>query len=54
MIEFENGEVPVTVAFKDDGELDAIGTQCRVTAGPLSQAPEEFQAALSECPDLGP
>lgn len=52
VIEFENGEVPVTVAFKDNGELDAIGTQCPVTAVPLSRAPEEFQTALAECPDL--
>ena len=54
IIEFENGEVPVTVAFKDNGELEAIGTSCPVTEVPLSQAPEEFQAALAECPDLVP
>ncbi|MEO0351547.1 MAG: hypothetical protein AAF282_16020 [Cyanobacteria bacterium P01_A01_bin.15] len=54
VIEFENGEVPVTVAFKDDGELDVIGTQCPITAVPLSQAPAEFQAALAVCPDLEP
>ena len=54
VIEFENGEVPVTVAFEDDGEPNAIGAQCPVTAVPLSQAPAEFQAALAECPDLEP
>ena len=52
VIEFENGEVPVTIAFKESGELEAIGTQCPVTAVPLSQAPEDFQAALAACPDL--
>jgi len=54
VIEFENGEVPVTISFKDNGEAGAIGAQCPITDVPLSQAPEDFQTALAACPDLVP
>jgi len=52
VIEFENGEIPVSVSFKSSGEPEGIAAQCPVTSVPLSQAPVDFQAALAECPDL--
>jgi hypothetical protein len=52
IIVFERGTVPVEVQFRANGEPDSIGTQCPVTSVPLSQAPKEFQEALSECSNL--
>ncbi|MEO1590495.1 MAG: hypothetical protein AAFU71_04285 [Cyanobacteria bacterium J06632_22] len=54
VIEFEHGEVPVTIVLEENGESGAIGAQCPITDVPLSQAPEDFQMALAECPDLVP
>ncbi|MGB5960934.1 MAG: hypothetical protein WBG73_09780 [Coleofasciculaceae cyanobacterium] len=55
VILFERGTVPVRVEFKPNGEPQSIvANECPVTSVPISQAPREYQKALTECPDLKP
>lgn len=53
---FEQGSIPVTVQFREDGNPDSITVvDCPVTSIPISQAPPQYREVLSsDCPDLIP
>jgi hypothetical protein len=56
VILFENGSVPVTIQFQENGDAASVMVaDCPVTTVPVSQAPSRFQAdLLTYCPNLIP
>jgi hypothetical protein len=56
LVLFEQGSVPITVDFRENGDPDAINVvACPVTDVPIAQAPSEYrETLLAECPDLTP
>jgi hypothetical protein len=56
LVLFEQGSVPITMEFRENGDPDAINVvACPVTEVPIAQAPSEYrETLLTECPDLNP
>jgi hypothetical protein len=56
VILFENGQVPVTVAFKKNGDPDQLNlVSCPITAVPIAKAPKDWhKPLLKNCRDLKP
>jgi hypothetical protein len=56
LVEFEQGSIPITMEFRENGDPDAINVvACPVTDVPIAQAPSEYrETLLAECPDLIP
>jgi hypothetical protein len=56
LIEFEHGQVPVTVVFKQNGDPDKVNVVgCPITSVPISQAPSDWhKSLLANCSKLKP
>jgi hypothetical protein len=56
VILFEAGQVPVTVAFKKNGDPDAVNVVgCPITSVPIAKAPTDWQKPLlKNCRNLKP